>query len=57
MIDLYSLFTKQKYQSQLLVRGFPKEYTNVGPVNNRVSKRTEAGEMPSIGGDRRPTER
>lgn len=58
MVDLYTLFTRQDYQEKIFTRGFPKEYVSVGPVNNRISRRTEAGELPSIGGNHRlPTER
>ena len=57
MVDLYTLFTKQSYQERIFTRGFPKEYVNVGPVNNRVSKPTDAGELPTISERHKRTER
>jgi hypothetical protein len=58
MLDLYTLFTSRQYQERIFTSGFPKEYTSVGPMTNRVSRRTEAGEFPTIGGEHDlPTER
>lgn len=52
MVDLYKLFTSPELQNKIFARGFEKDYRFVGPANNRVSVRTENGEMPTLSGKR-----
>lgn len=48
MVDLYRLFTNPELQNKIFAQGFERDYRFVGPANNRISVRTENGEMPTI---------